>query len=595
MSSTHSEQWLQNLQNESSWVCPIGHENDSAYVFSTWDELSHHILLHHPKVGEIKEETKNRAKRDGNGASHLASSCPLCLFRLEADPPQDDKSDDAIFHTEASQGEKRLGPHRQSQKRVKLSSDTVSWAMGSHIAEHMHHLMIMSLQLMSAMSGASYGEGDLQSVSGALSSHTSAPSHDWLKDKLDDLPSDAQGSITWSDVGENPFVESPEAALGAAAESSSQGRRGEHSFDLDSFLSSEKASGVVVFELPEFLIQERSSILEKFKLLDARQRDRIVDGVKNGANSPFSIDQPDHIVSRNRYANIHVWDSTRVKLGIDAADNDYINASHISLGNPTGLVQRYIATQGPKEDQARHLWLMVLEQTARPGVVVMLTKTFEMGRDKCYQYFPVDMEDPHRRFDRSEYEPSATDPFNFEINLLECTYDEEARTEIRKIEITVLEGTHMAEPDAESFVKELKAGDTKIVWHLLFGGWPDWGIPEGEDSEALMKLIDLANSKNEVANSPLIVHCSAGVGRTGTFIALDHLLTEIERGTYDSALGDPIFDLVDRLREQRMYMVQSEPQYEYLYRVVRERLGAKLGIPLGSNPLSISPALTQVE
>ncbi|KAF3906139.1 hypothetical protein ABW20_dc0100306 [Dactylellina cionopaga] len=342
-------------------------------------------------------------------------------------------------------------------------------------------------------------------------------------------------------------------------------------------------------ELPEFLVHDRNSVIKKFKLLESRQRDRMVDSAKNGNNSPFFIDEGAHILSRNRYANIHVWDSTRVKLGIDAADNDYINASHIALeSQTTGAIKRYVATQGPREDQARHLWLMALEQTAGPGVVVMLTKPFEMGREKCYEYFPQSLDDPTCRFDRPE--PGIVDPFNFEVTLLEYTYDEEARTEVRKIEIKVLEGTHTADPDAEGFAPELKAGDSKIVWHLLFKGWPDWNVPEGSDSEALMRLIELANNKNEVEDSPLIVHCSAGVGRSGTFIALDHLLTEIDYGTHDTTDEDPIFDLVDRLREQRMYMVQSDSQYEYLYRIVREKIESRLGIPPGSRFLS--PAST---
>ncbi|KAK6349888.1 hypothetical protein TWF696_006148 [Orbilia brochopaga] len=358
-------------------------------------------------------------------------------------------------------------------------------------------------------------------------------------------------------------------------------------------------------ELPEFLTQDRNSINKKFKLLEARQRERIADGIKNGAASPFFVDDREHATSRNRYANIYVWDSTRVKLGIDAADNDYINASRISLQSPsTGEEKRYVATQGPKQDQARHLWLMALEQLADNGVIVMLTRTFEMGREKCFEYFPLDMDTPTRRFDRSS--PDIVDPFKFEVTLLECTYDEEARTEVRKIEIKVLEGTHTAAlpADAEAddthhtFAPELKPGDTKIIHHLLFKGWPDWNVPEGSDSDALLKLVELANRKNEAATaaspngtpSPLIVHCSAGVGRSGTFIALDHLLTEIERGTYDADPGDPIYELVDRLREQRMYMVQSESQYEYLYRIVREKLETRLGVPPGG--AFLSPAST---
>lgn len=220
----------------------------------------------------------------------------------------------------------------------------------------------------------------------------------------------------------------------------------------------------------------------------------------------------------------------------------------------------------------------------------MLTKTWELGREKCYEYFPLDPEDGSVRFDRivEEGEEPVADPFNFEVNLLDCYYDEDARTEVRELEIRVLEGAHEAAPDSNDFCPTLKAGDTKLITHLLFKGWPDWNAPEGKDSDALLKLIELANIKNTVANSPLIVHCSAGVGRSGTFIALDHLLKELDDDVLDSAEGDPIYDLVSKLREQRMYMVQSEAQYEYIYKTIREKLEAKLGIPPGSRYLSPS-------
>ncbi|KAK6536306.1 hypothetical protein TWF281_000546 [Arthrobotrys megalospora] len=338
------------------------------------------------------------------------------------------------------------------------------------------------------------------------------------------------------------------------------------------------AAAMAASELPEFLLQDPISISQKFKALDTKQRERFADGLVNGCDSDFYINEELHITARNRYANIHVWNPTRVKLGIDAADNDYINASHIAIESLHTGPKQYIATQGPKQDQSRHLWLMALEQTAGPGVIVMLTKTVEMNREKCYPYFPQDMQDSWRRFDRAE--PGTVDPFNFELSLLEYKFDEEARTEIRKIEIKVLQGKHTAAPDASGYAKELGPGDTKIVWHLLFKGWPDWNVPEGDDSDALLKLIELANEKNEVPESPLIVHCSAGVGRSGTFIALDHMLPEIGHGTYDSVEGDidPIFELVDKLRVQRMYMVQSESQFEYLYRIVREKMEERLGV-----------------
>ncbi|KAF3186436.1 hypothetical protein TWF788_003297 [Orbilia oligospora] len=364
-----------------------------------------------------------------------------------------------------------------------------------------------------------------------------------------------------------PIVQIPGSPAGSSPPASNEDGGG----------SPSGAAATAASELPDFLLQDPTSLTQKFKALDVRQRERF--GDSQNEDSDFYISEDAQVVSRNRYANIHVWSSTRVKLGIDAADNDYINASYIAVESEHTGPKQYIATQGPKQDQARHLWLMALEQTAGPGVIVMLTKTFEMGREKCYSYFPQDMQDNWRSFDRPE--PGTVDPFNFELNLLDYKYDEEARTEIRKIEIKVLQGTHTAAPDASGYAKELGPGDTKIVWHLLFKGWPDWNVPEGDDSDALLKLIELANEKNEVPESPLIVHCSAGVGRSGTFIALDHMLPEINHGTYDSVEGetDPIFDLVDKLRVQRMYMVQSESQFEYLYRIVREKMEERHGIP----------------
>ncbi|KAK6336872.1 hypothetical protein TWF718_009661 [Orbilia javanica] len=213
MISSHSEYWSQNIHSEWLWECPVKHENDSAYIFSSRDEFHNHIVLQHESDGLLKidEGSLDMAKHYGVESLHLASSCPLCLFRLEADPLQDDDPDDGIPATDASQVEKKRPEfHRRSVKRVKLSSNTVeankvatSWAMGSHIAEHLHHSMIVSLQLMSAMDGASYGEDDERSDPDSPSSRVSALGHNQLENRLEDLPSEVQGSIAWSEVDES--------------------------------------------------------------------------------------------------------------------------------------------------------------------------------------------------------------------------------------------------------------------------------------------------------------------------------------------------------------------------------------------------------
>lgn len=126
-------------------------------------------------------------------------------------------------------------------------------------------------------------------------------------------------------------------------------------------------------------------------------------------------------------------------------------------------------------------------------------------------------------------------------------------------------------------VSEHGKGSLK-TWHLLFEGWPDFLVPEGANREALINLITLSREKNlDNSSNPRVVHCSAGVGRSGTFIALDWLLQELEEGGLDD-LGDdedPVTNVVSLLRKQRMMMVQGEAQFNFLYDVIRERWRAR--------------------
>ena len=211
---------------------------------------------------------------------------------------------------------------------------------------------------------------------------------------------------------------------------------------------------------------------------------------------------------------------------------------------------------------------MVFHESNDVGVVVMLTQTVESGREKCAQYFPLDPEDPSMTLEMEKSDPFVSDEKEDEheqnvlgeITLLETTFDEKARSEIRKLELRV-------------------GSESKIVWHFLFAGWADYSKPEGEDCEALLELIRISGSKSGPDN-PRVVHCSAGVGRTGTFIALDHLLQELESGQLLDVTDpdeDPVFDTVDHMREQRMMMVYNDMQLQFIYEVLREKTNIKLG------------------
>jgi protein-tyrosine phosphatase len=169
------------------------------------------------------------------------------------------------------------------------------------------------------------------------------------------------------------------------------------------------------------------------------------------------------------------------------------------------------------------MWRMIWKENQDPAVVVMLTQTHETGREKCYPYYPVSPSSPDLRInEHDEFE----DSFIHNLHLASLHHDDEARTEVREIDMT-------ADDDNES----------RKIWHLLF------------------------------AINPRIVHCSAGIGRSGTFIALDWLLQELEEGSLDDTPdnADPVSDVIVKLRDQRAGMVQAKNQFLFLYDSLREQ------------------------
>jgi protein-tyrosine phosphatase len=205
---------------------------------------------------------------------------------------------------------------------------------------------------------------------------------------------------------------------------------------------------------------------------------------------------------------------------------------------------------------------MILDLPVKTPVIIMLTQWFEGNREKCFQYFPLD---------DSEGEFSIADPedptFNYSLVFKSIEHDQDTESVIRTLEI-----------------RDKAGKSVKTVKHLFFEGWPDFSVPEDENKEALLKLIKLSKrlSTENGKQEERVVHCSAGVGRSGSFIALDWLMEEMEAGKFDDAPTnmpskdtlsdrfDPIADLVNRMRHQRMMMVQSESQFSFLYDVMAE-------------------------
>ncbi|KAL8874461.1 MAG: hypothetical protein Q9174_000206 [Haloplaca sp. 1 TL-2023] len=309
--------------------------------------------------------------------------------------------------------------------------------------------------------------------------------------------------------------------------------------------------GTKAVSVPAFLRQSANEIRHKFGELEYQQIFRVAEGRRN-PDSRWVQDNSKQTRLRNRYLNVQPWSNSRIRLRVPEGESDYINASPISLTEAkTGLVFSYIAAQGPKDTNLSHFWHMVWHQTSSVAVIVMLTQTAESGREKCYQYFPLDEQAEAINIDPIEAIEAA--PLG-NVRVLEVTVDEKSRSTIRKLLLTF-------------------GQESKIVWHLLFSAWPDFEVPQDKDRDALFELLSLSAEKNGGICNPRIIHCSAGVGRSGSFIALEYLLAQIQSGAISEANDDQdlIFDLVTQLREQRMSMVQSEMQYAFLYEVVRER------------------------
>ncbi|EFQ98129.1 tyrosine-protein phosphatase 2 [Nannizzia gypsea CBS 118893] len=329
--------------------------------------------------------------------------------------------------------------------------------------------------------------------------------------------------------------------------------------------------------VPSYLNQPAKYVRDKFSELEWMERHRRAAGaLSQDPTHKWTLDTSPQVKARNRYGDVQAWDNCRVHLKVPAGECDFINASPIVLKDPeTDGEYKYIASQGPKRDRLADFWNMIYHEAGEVAVLVMLTQTVESGKEKCAQYFPQDMENPIFEFSSHSATESPTAHFSGSVTLKNTTYDESIRSNVSELELRV-------------------GSDTKTVWHFLFAGWSDYGTPEGPDRDALLNLMTATAEKAKSFSNPRIVHCSAGVGRTGTFIALDHLLRQLQSGqllSADDKSADAIFNTVNRLREQRMLMVYNAFQYQFIYDVLKEQTQIKLGIqsaPIEPRPQKIA-------
>lgn len=321
--------------------------------------------------------------------------------------------------------------------------------------------------------------------------------------------------------------------------------------------------------IPAFLALSELEISSMYTELMWIERERLLQSVADPSpNNKYGRINPSYR-KFDRYANIQPWNGNRVKLQVPEGRHDYINASPIVLHSPLNKedrpAHRYIAMQGPRNNTQEHVWRMIVEQLASPAVIVMLTETHENDQEKCYPYFPQKLDDIIEVGVEDEFQ----DGFRAQVRCEAIEEKAGGAIEMRKIIVDV---------------KGRK--DDMVVWHLLYKKWPDFGVPALQDIDSFFELMRLSRDKNAGVDNPRIVHCSAGVGRSGTFITLEHLMREVESGDlaqYDEKNGgdeapDLVYDTVNELREQRKLMVQADTQYLFIYQVLRKQWLEKYGI-----------------
>ncbi|KAM8884503.1 tyrosine-protein phosphatase non-receptor type 2 isoform 1-T1 [Synchiropus picturatus] len=249
---------------------------------------------------------------------------------------------------------------------------------------------------------------------------------------------------------------------------------------------------------------------------------------------PYKVAKyPDNRI-RNRYRDVSPFDHSRVKL--KGTDNDYINASLVVVEEAQ---RRYILTQGPLSNTCGHFWLMIWEQKTK--AVIMLNRVIEKGSEKCAQYWPM-----------SEESEMTFGETNFLVRLL--SEDKKSYYTTRVLELN-----------------NVKTGEKREIYHFHYTTWPDFGVPESPASFLNFLYKVRESGALGLDHGPAVVHCSAGIGRSGTFSLVDTCLVLLDKRKEPASVD--IKSVLLDMRKYRMGLIQTPDQLRFSYMAVLE--GAK--------------------
>ncbi|CAI2350241.1 unnamed protein product [Caenorhabditis sp. 36 PRJEB53466] len=240
---------------------------------------------------------------------------------------------------------------------------------------------------------------------------------------------------------------------------------------------------------------------------------------------------------KNRYKDVYCIDETRVVLTWpEDAAHDYVHANWVKING----LNKFICTQGPTEKTIDDFYRLMWQEKA--PCVVMLCNIMELGKKKCEQYWPEPIDSAMSLMDGK-----------LTVKVVEAPKEVEQNIMLMKIQLT-----------------DDKAA-THTFEHWQWKAWPDRGVPE--IPMAVFRLI--ARLKTA---SPIVVHCSAGIGRTGSIVGL-----EIALGKFTAGEKVVLKEIVKEIRSQRHGSVQTDAQYLFMHRVL---------LALAENKKITSPEMT---
>ncbi|XP_048039176.1 receptor-type tyrosine-protein phosphatase delta isoform X35 [Megalobrama amblycephala] len=302
---------------------------------------------------------------------------------------------------------------------------------------------------------------------------------------------------------------------------------------------------------PPIPVMELADHIERLKANDNLKFSQEYESIDPGQQFTWEHSNLEVNKPKNRYANVIAYDHSRVLLSaIDGIPgSDYINSNYIDGYRKQNA---YIATQGALPETFGDFWRMIWEQ--RSANIIMMTKLEERSRVKCDQYWPN----------------RGTETYGL-------------------IQVTLLDTVELATYCVRTFaLYKNGSSEKREVRQFQFTAWPDHGVPE--HPTPFLAFLRRVKSCNPPDAGPMVVHCSAGVGRTGCFIVIDAML---ERIKHEKTVD--IYGHVTLMRAQRNYMVQTEDQYVFIHDALQEAVTCGTTEVPARNLYAYIQKLTQIE